>query len=273
MRSDTVRGARLRTVPLDLLLARSPSSSLRALPPSPPLRPLPASPPCLGVDLAGLPTNPSGIATILDGRLFDLHSVGSDAEIVGLARALGPRTVIAMNAPLTLPRGRCCLDDDCRCRHDPGTRSRALERQLARERVPILASALIKVLARRGIALAGQMHAAGFTVLEAYPFATLLLLGLPTKGKRSRRGRAVIHAALAPLVPGLDHPDASEHELDAVICALTADLWLRGRCRLVGDPAEGQMVVPLPPATTPYETGSPALRRAAESGASYGLSR
>jgi predicted nuclease with RNAse H fold len=235
---------------------------------------LPPSPDCLGVDLAGLSTNPTGIAVLRDGRLTCLQSAGSDAEIVELSRQLGPRTVIGINAPLSLPQGRCCLDDDCRCRHDPGTRSRALERQLAHERVPTLATALIKVLARRGISLAVQLRAAGFTVLETYPYATLRLLGLPTRGKRSRAGRRLIGDALAPLVPGLDHPDASEHELDAVVCALTADLWLRGRCRLVGDPAEGQMVVPLPrtevePPRSIYEIARPALRRAAEAEVGY----
>ena len=222
------------------------------------------------MDLAGLPTNPSGVAVLRDGRLEMLTSVGSDDEIVGLAQALGPRTVLAVNAPLTLPRGRCCLDDDCRCRHDPGTRSRALERQLAREKVPILASALIKVLARRGIALAITLRAAGFTVLETYPYATMLLLGLPTRGKRSRQGRRTIAEALAPLVPGLDHPDATEHELDAVVCALTADLWLRGRCRLVGEPSEGEMVVPRPCGPI-YEIARPAGRRAAETAAAYAV--
>lgn len=231
------------------------------------------------MDLAGLPTNPSGIAVLRDGRLETLRSAGCDKEILDLARALGPRTVLAVNAPLSLPCGRCCLDDDCRCRHDPGTRSRALERQLARERVPILASALIKVLARRGIALAAKVRAAGFTVLEAYPYATMLLLGLPTRGKRSRQGRRLIGEALAPLVPGLDHPDATEHELDAVVCALTADLWLRGRCRLVGDPSEGQMVVPRRvevehepgPASVVYESIRPAalVGRAAETPTAY----
>ena len=103
---------------------------------------------------------------------------------MALAQALGPRTVVAINAPLTLPRGRCCLDDGCRCRHDPGTRSRAVERALARERVPTLATALIKVLARRGIALAARLRRLGFDVLESYPYATLRILGLPTRGKR-----------------------------------------------------------------------------------------
>src|SRR5690606_28366234 len=101
-------------------------------------------------------------------------------------------------------------------------------------------------LARRGIALAPRLRSAGFHVIEAYPYATLRLLGLPTSGKRSRAGRQVIAAALSPLVPGLAHVDATEHELDAVVCALTADLWLRLRCREIGDPAEGQMVVPFP---------------------------
>jgi predicted nuclease with RNAse H fold len=237
-------------------------------------------PACLGVDLAGLPNNPTGIAVLRAGRLMLLGSVGTDDEIVALARALGPSTTVAINAPLSLPRGRCCLDDACRCRHDPGTRSRAVERQLARERVPTLATALIKVLARRGIGLGARLRIAGFRVLETYPYATLRMLGLPCGGKRTRAGRHRIGEALAAVVPGLAHPDATEHELDAVVCALTADLWLRGRCRLVGDAEEGQMVVPaggpMVPAGEPsglYVVGhavrQPA-RRAAERPAPYG---
>lgn len=211
-----------------------------------------------------------------DGRLTLLRSAQSDDEVAQIARDLGRSTVVAVNAPLGLPNGRCCLDDDCRCRHDPGTRSRAAERALARERVPTLATAVIKVLARRGIALAARLRGDGYCVIEAYPFATLRLLGLPTGGKRTRTGRATIMAALAPLVPGLDHPAASEHELDAVVCALTADRWLRGGCREIGDPREGRMVVPL---ARPHDPAAPPLtydpaparprRRAAEAATSY----
>jgi predicted RNase H-like nuclease len=49
---------------------------------------------------------------------------------------------------------------------------------------------------------------------------------------------------LKPLVPGLNHPKASEHQLDSVICALTALLWRQGRTRTVGRPEEGLMVIP-----------------------------
>ena len=47
-----------------------------------------------------------------------------------------------------------------------------------------------------------------------------------------------------PPVPALRHPGASEHQLDAVVCALTAQMRREGRTRSVGDPAEGLVVIP-----------------------------
>ena len=210
------------------------------------LRPLtfPAPSCCLGIDLAGVEHRETGIAVLCGVRLVEVTSLDTDAAILALAATLPHDAAIGINAPLTLPLGRCCLDDDCRCRHDPGTRSREIERELARGRIPTLATALIKVLARRGIGLAAALRATGREPLEVYPFATLRLLGLPSTGKRSRAGRRVIHDALGPLVPGLDHPDASEHQLDAVVCALTVRLWQIGRTRTVGRADEGLMVVP-----------------------------
>ncbi|WP_409999952.1 DUF429 domain-containing protein [Planctomyces sp. SH-PL62] len=140
--------------------------------------------------------------------------------------------------------GRCCLDDDCPCRQDPGTRSRQLERELARMGVPTLATALIKVLARRGVRIAASLKEQGLHPLEVYPFATLKILGLPCRGKRTREGRLEIHRALRPLVPGLRRPNASEHRLDAVVCALTAQLHRMKLTRTVGKPDEGLMSIP-----------------------------
>jgi uncharacterized protein len=200
---------------------------------------------CVGIDLAGLERNPTGVAVLRAGRLERLDSVSTDEDILAVAAlAVASDGAVAVNAPLTLPLGRCCLDDDCRCRHEPGVRSRQFERDLRRLGIPILATALIKILARRGLRLAAALRAAGCEPLETYPFATLRLLGLPTAGKRTELGRRRIQAALQELVPGLDHPQASEHELDAVACALTAQLWLSGRTRAVGLPEEGLMIVP-----------------------------
>jgi predicted nuclease with RNAse H fold len=226
-----------------------------------------AAPVYLGIDLAGVEHRETGVALLRGSRLELLTTAHTDADLLDLAARAGPDAVIAINAPLTLPRGRCCLDDDCRCRHDPGTRSRQIERDLLRLRVPTLATALIVVLARRGIRLAAALRAAGWEPLEVYPYATLRLLGLPTAGKRTPLGRRRIHQALQPLVPGLDRPDASEHQLDAVVCAYTALLWRAGRTRTVGDAAEGCMVIPdtalaLPATNAAWEDGRDAVERA-----------
>jgi predicted nuclease with RNAse H fold len=199
---------------------------------------------CVGIDLAGVPYRETGIAILRAGRLELLTTAGDDAEVLGFARAAGRWGTVAVNAPLTRPLGRCCLDDACRCRVDPGTRSRQLERDLARMGVPTLATALIKVLARRGAQVATALRAMGHEPLEVYPFATLRLLGLPASGKKTEVGRRRIHRALKPLVPGLRHPRATEHQLDAVVCALTALLWREGRTRTVGLPEEGLMTIP-----------------------------
>ncbi len=226
---------------------------------------------CVGIDLAGVAHRETGVAVLRDGRLDLLTAAGDDAEILALAALAGPGGTVAINAPLGLPRGRCCLDDDCACRHDPGTRSREGERELLRLGVPILATALIKVLARRGYRIAAELRRGGCEPLEVYPFATLRLLGLPTAGKRTQLGRRRIHHALQALVPGLDHPDASEHQLDAVVCALTAHLWRQGRTRTVGAADEGLTVIPDVDAAGALGQPPATPRRVAESRESYRL--
>jgi predicted nuclease with RNAse H fold len=199
---------------------------------------------CVGIDLAGVAHRETGVAILYAGRLELLTSAGDDAEILDLARKAGRWGTVAINAPLTRPLGRCCLDDDCRCRDEPGTRSRQLERELGRMGIPTLATALLKVLARRGERIAAALRELGYEPLEVYPFATLRLLGLPWQGKRTPAGRRKIQRALRPLVPGLRHPRASEHQLDAVVCALTAQMWRLGQTRTVGVPEEGLMTIP-----------------------------
>jgi predicted nuclease with RNAse H fold len=199
---------------------------------------------CIGIDLAGVARCETGIAVFHDGRLTTLAAAAEDDEIVAHVARAGPGATVAINAPTSIPRGRCCLSDDCPCKHDPGTRSRQLERDLLHMGIPILATGLIKVLAWRGLRLAALLRAMDAAPLEVYPYATLRLLGLPTAKKKTHAGRMAIHESLRCIVPGLAHPDASEHQLDAIVCALTAHLWLQGRTRAVGAPDEGLMVIP-----------------------------
>lgn len=226
----------------------------------------------VGIDLAGVPRRETGIAVLRDGRLELLTSAFGDGQILALATCMGHDACVAINAPLGRPRGRCCLDDACPCRHDPGTRSRASERALLHMGVPILATALIKVLARRGYTLGAALRRAGWEPIEVYPYATLRLLGLPSRGKRTRLGRERIHAALQPLIPGLDHPGASEHQLDALVCAYTGQLWRQGLTRAVGAADEGLMVIPDAAAIADRgDATHGSTRRVAEAQAAYSV--
>ena len=103
---------------------------------------------------------------------------------------------------------------------------------------------MIKVLARRGARIAAALAELGYQPLEVYPFATLRLLGLPGAARRRRTADVASIGRSKPLVPGLNHPRASEHQLDSVVCALTALLWRQGGTRTVGRPEEGLMVIP-----------------------------
>src|SRR3954452_11564574 len=80
-------------------------------------------PACVGIDLAGVEYRETGVAVIRDGRLEVLTSARTDAGILALAGLGGAGGTLAINAPLPRRRGRCWLNNDCRCRHDPGTGS------------------------------------------------------------------------------------------------------------------------------------------------------
>ena len=66
----------------------------------------------VGIDLAGSEKRPTGIC-ILEGSQARVSVVHTDEEIF---QAVGEDAqAVAIDAPLSLPYGRCCLKDDCRC--------------------------------------------------------------------------------------------------------------------------------------------------------------
>ena len=175
-------------------------------------------PACVGIDVVEVEYRGTGVT-------FFQAMVSRAAHLGGLGRCrdqqhgwmAGPGGTVAVNAPLTRPRGRCCLDDDCPCRHDPGTRSRQLERELARMGVPTLATALIKVLARRGGRIASALRGLGYEPIEVYPFATLRLLGLPTADERAEVGLDRIYRAPGATVFRRERPEGVRTSNRAVV--------------------------------------------------------
>src|SRR6266511_5667741 len=67
----------------------------------------------LGLDLAGSPRRPTGFC-VLRGRRVHVGHAFSDEDIHGLVESAAPQ-LVAIDAPLALPAGRCCLLDTCSC--------------------------------------------------------------------------------------------------------------------------------------------------------------
>jgi predicted nuclease with RNAse H fold len=173
-----------------------------------------------GIDLAALPKNQTG-ACLYDGSRFECRTLYGDDEILGFIGEHQPR-VVAIDAPLTLPRGRCCFDDSC-C----GTRKiRECDRMLISRgyRVFPPGFSFMKQLTLRGRSLKERLS--GHVLIEVHPRTTMRILGLR------------------------EFPEAhNEHERDACAAALTAFLYAEGKYEELGDD-EGTVVIPLTPEKT-----------------------
>ncbi len=196
----------------------------------------------IGLDLAARPWRPTGVAVLTAGKIRT-SLVFMDEELIRLVVAHYPR-LIAIDAPLSLPAGRCCLRPDCDCRRF-GI-SRRCDRELVRQGFRVFWTALPSMveLTCRGVALAGRLRTAGFEVIEVFPGAAQKRLGLPRKqDNRAELARRLADAwgLVLPAGRRLTHD-----ELDAATAAIVGLLYLQGRAEAIGDPAEGQIILPAP---------------------------
>ena len=192
----------------------------------------------LGVDPTSSEARPSGYAVLDEqARLLAVGLVATNEEILSLASHWRPR-LVALDAPLSWP-------------FDLESKGRQCEVLLAHEGIGIFRTTrrtIIRTLVERGIALSANMRARGLEVIEVYPYGSKVrLFGRPIPKKTTPEGRAWLRRRLEALVPGLaDHRGSLGHdELDAVVAAYTALLHDLGLAEDVGDPAEGQICLPL----------------------------
>ncbi len=206
----------------------------------------------LGIDLTSSAKRPSAYAVIDDGaRLLDVGRVREDEEILALARLHSPRFV-AIDAPLGLPAGLCCLEETCPCRPLAPDGLRACERELRRRGIGMFYTtkrSIIKGMVYRAIELRRRLEDEGVQVLEIFPYASKVLLFPPRGGlpkKTTPEGLAYLRGRLEAVVEGLSVQGSLTHdELDAVVAAYTAYLFAHGLAEEVGDAAEGAMCIPL----------------------------
>ena len=205
----------------------------------------------IGIDLSSSPNKPTTCIGLNEGlSLIFIGFLGSDVDIIS-AVASHPSRLIAIDAPLNLPQGLCCLEESCNCRPERAERGRGCERELARLGIPCYFTtkrSIIRRMVYRGIRIKGELESRGFEVMEVYPYASKVRLwGKPIPSKLKPAGLNFLRKHLASLLPPLAPYIAHfNHDLcDACIAAYTAYLHCLGKTEYVGDPREGVICIPM----------------------------
>ena len=191
----------------------------------------------VGLDLAGSEARRTGFCCLTGAWTVRTRLLGRDAEVVEETVRARPR-LVAIDAPLSLPRGRADLDDR------NGPHFRACDRRLRELGIPFFPITLgpMRMLTRRGLRIRSALEASGLRVLESYPGGVQDLLRWPRKSEGVERlRRALVRFGFRGDV---QHRTISHDELDAIACAHVARLFLEGEAQLIGDPAEGEILLP-----------------------------
>lgn len=208
-----------------------------------------AGAPVLGIDLRSWPRYPTGLAVLgRDWRLRRLAVVRTDEEIEAAVARWRP-ALIAIDAPLALPEGRCCAELTCECARFGIYRE--IDRICARlgyRPFPTLLPSMVR-LTLRGSALRERLVAAGEQVVEVYPGMVQDILGIP----RKQAGLEGLTRGLRRAgVRGIPRARRVTHdELDAATCALAALLHLEGRAEAIGPGVPVPFIAPIAPVVPP----------------------
>ena len=215
----------------------------------------------LGIDLSASAKRPSAVAFLNDqSELIELGSFREYTDLLPLIENYKP-SVIAIDAPLGLPKGLDCLEEDCSCTPVYAHKGRVGEVELARMGIGCFFTnkrSIIKKMIYRGLQICHDLATRGNTVIEVYPYATkVVLFGDKIPPKSSPQGILYLREHLPTLVPGLGpHVGKLDHDrCDAVLAAYTARLHQKRQTDSLGIAEEGFIVIPKPR----YSHGAPAL--------------
>ena len=205
----------------------------------------------LGVDLRASSKRASTVVALdQHSQVSFLDSFSEDDELAQIALTHQPG-LIAIGAPLGLPLGLCCLESSCSCDFSiPQRKGRLLELELSRMGISCFFTnkgSIIRGLIYRGIALSQQLRDLGFEVIEAYPYATkVILFGDKVPPKNSAASLAFMKERLTPMIGGLSHHlnGLDRNGCDAVLNAYTGFLHSQDATDVLGAPEEGTLVLP-----------------------------
>ena len=204
----------------------------------------------LGIDLTSSPAKPSACLGVDNsGQLVYFGFATHDDDIISITEFYSPQ-VIAIDAPLSLPAGLCCLELDCPCKAESGRKSRECDQELRLLGIPCYPTSkksFIKDLISRGIQLKNRLRQQESQVIEIYPYASKVrLFGKAMPRKTTPQGMAFIKRQLECLLPDLKpYLNCFDHDLcDAAVAAYTALLYHQNKTDALGERKEGLIFIP-----------------------------
>ena len=206
-----------------------------------------------GIDLTSTEANPSACLGLdNESELVYLGFLTENTDIITLLNFYSPK-VIAIDAPLSLPLGLCCLEESCSCKPKFPRKNRQCDRELRQQGIPCYPTSkktFVKDLMCRGIGLktnVGREVKQDSQIIEVYPFASKVrLFGKNIPRKTTKQGLSFIKDKIGDILPGLKpHLDMLDHDLsDAAIAAYTAFLYHQNRVDALGNRKEGIIFIP-----------------------------
>jgi len=207
-----------------------------------------------GIDLTSTEAKPSACLG-LDGKsqLVYLGFLTENRDIVALLNFYSPQ-VIAIDAPLSLPLGLCCLEESCPCKPKFPRKNRQCDQELRQQGItcyPTSKKTFIKDLIYRGIELKasiGREVKQVSQIIEVYPFASKVrLFGKNVPRKTTKQGMSFLRDKLGDILPSLKpYSGMLDHNFyDAAVAAYTALLRHRNKVDTLGSSEEGVIVIPI----------------------------
>ena len=179
----------------------------------------------IGIDLAGKPENPTGW-TICENKTVKTSLLYMDNQILEAITQNKPE-IIAVDAPFSLPKSGMLRKADIE-----------MIKNGYRVFPPTLPA--MKILTMRAMKLNRLIAEKGFKTIEVHPTSTCKALSIPPKDW----GKVQTALTQIGLEGDLKVRTLTSHEIDAVIAALTACLYMRNQTKELGDEEEGYIIVP-----------------------------
>lgn len=196
----------------------------------------------IGIDLSAKTENDTGIAIIHHNKLF-FKTVFSDEEILAEIIKEDPE-VVAIDAPLSLPEGRCCLEKECKC-STKGHFRESDKKMRKYGRVLPLTFQGMKLLTFRGIQLKTSIKMlrgknSKLKIIETHPRTSAKIMGLVEDKKTT------VNSLNTFFVLNKKADELTGHELDSALAALTGAYYIFKKFKELGDPSEGTIIIPDP---------------------------